>query len=249
MDDPDVIAYLFAADGVIENRALHVIYMKENEEHFIPHRKRPVDMDPAPQDEGLDRWEKEKTEPPEESEPDVFPHDGPCLVFRFSKPPKTRKGIVAGCSPKADIVMLKLKGISRCHFALTFDDENRLVVRDLGSSMGTCMLYGSVSDPAEPRSNVDFSAEGPGLFDGRPPIIKILDKLQFKLAVPRHDITSDTYLANVKRFREGTADTLFAGMELLSRAPPEPPTLAAGNRGEQQGAGADLVEVFGASGG
>ncbi|KAB8356484.1 hypothetical protein FH972_024067 [Carpinus fangiana] len=230
MDDPDVIAYLFAADGVSENRALDVIYMAENEQHFLPSQQRPVDTDPASQEEDLDRWDREATEPPEKRARDAFPHHGPCLVFRFSKPPKTRKGVVGGRSPKADIVMPKLKSISRCHFALTFDDRNRLVVRDLGSGMGTCMLYGSVSEHAEPGFNVDFSAEGPALLDGRPPIIKILDDLQFKLVVPRHDITSHTYLANVKRFREGSAETedLFTGMELLSRARTELPTPAAG---------------------
>lgn len=126
--------------------------------------------------------------------------------------------------------MPRLKSISRYHFALTFNDENRLVVRDLGSGMGTYMLYGNVSEPSEPRFNVDFSAEGPSLLDGRPPIIKILDDLQFKLVVPRHDITSDTYLENIKRFRQGSADAedLFADMELLSRAPTELSTPAPG---------------------
>ena len=230
MDDPDVIAYLFAADGVSQNRALPVIYMAENEQHFLPPRQRPVDTDPASQEEGLDRWEREETEPPEEREQDAFPHQGPCLVFRFSKPPRTRKGVVCGRSPMADIVMPQLKSISRCHFALTFDGQNRLVVRDLGSCVGTTMLYGNVSEDAEPRFKVDFSAEGPGLLEGRPPIIKILDDLQFKLVVPRHDVTSATYLENVRRFREGSAGTedLLAGMELLSRAPTELPTPAAG---------------------
>lgn len=95
MNDPDVIAYLFAADGVSDNMAQGVIYMEKNKEHFLPPRRRPVDTDPTSPEEGPDRWDKEATEPPEEREQDAFPHHGPCLVFRFSKPPKTRKGVVA----------------------------------------------------------------------------------------------------------------------------------------------------------
>ncbi len=130
MDDPDVIAYLFAADGVTRNRALDVIYMVENKEHFLPPQQRSGDTDPASREEDLDRWEREATEPPNETERDAFPNHGPCLVFCFSKPPKTRKGVVGGRSLNADIVMPTLKSISRYHFALTFDNKNLLVVRD-----------------------------------------------------------------------------------------------------------------------
>jgi hypothetical protein len=139
-----------------------------------------------------------------------------------------RKGVVGERNLNADILMPKLKSRSRYHFALTFDDKNLLVVRDLGSSVGTRMLYGSVSEHVKPGFNVDFSAEGPSFLDGRPPIIKILNDLKFKLVVPRHDVTSDTYLANVKRFREGLVETedLFAGVKLLSRAATELPTPA-----------------------
>jgi serine/threonine-protein kinase Chk2 len=108
--------------------------------------------------------------------------------------------------------------------------SHRLVVRDLGSSSGTCMLYGSMSEEAEPGFNIDFSAEGPSLLNMRPPIIKVHNRLQLKLVVPLHDITSDTYLPNVERFRKGSADAedLFADIELLGRASTELPTPAPG---------------------
>lgn len=192
--------------------------------------------EPASQEEEeqevLDRWEREGTEPPEKKKEDFspFPHNGPCLMFRFTKPPRTRREIMCGYSQHAEITTPQLKSISRCHFALTFDNNNRLVVRDLNSGIGTCMLYGSLSEKAEPGFNVDLSAEGPNILDERPAIIKLLDDLQFKLVVPRHDIMSETYLANVERFRQGTADAedLLASMELLNRAPTELPTPAPG---------------------
>jgi hypothetical protein len=230
MDDPDVIAYLFAADGVSQNVALHAIYAEENKQHFLPPRQHPEDTDPTSQEEeGLDRWGRESTAPPDscEGERDAFPHREPCLMLRFSKPPKTRKGVVCGRNLNADIVMIH-QNVSRYHFALAFDDENRLVVRDLGSRAGTCVLYDT--EHREPGFGGTFSAEGPGLLRGQPPIIKILDDLQFKLVVPRHDVTSDKYLANVKRFREGSAKTedLLADIELLSRPPTVLPTPAPG---------------------
>ena len=225
MDDPDVIAYLFAAHGVSRSLAEDAIYMEENKHHFLPPKQLQVNVDPQPQD-GLDRWARAATEPPEERERSPFPHDGPCLEFRFSKPPKTRKGLVGGRCPKSDIVMPQLRSISWYHFALTFDHENRLVVRDLGSKLGTRVLYGSLSEEGERGIGVDFSAEGPDILGGRPPILKFESDVQFLLVVPRHDITSSRYLANVARFREGSAETadLFADMALQSRVPTELPT-------------------------
>lgn len=224
LDDPDVIAYLFPVHSLRRNKAKDVIL--ENKIHLIHLRGSRIDIHPQPQDHGLDRAVRSATESPEEKETDIFSSDDACLEFRFSKPPKTSKGLVAGRCPSSDIVIPNVKGSSWYHFALTFDHDNRFIVRDLGSTVGTRMLYGSLSEDAKRGFNVDFSAEGPPLLHSRPPIIKITSELHFVLVMPRHDITSSTYLAGVARFREGTADAanLFSDMALQSHVRTELPT-------------------------
>ena len=231
MNDPDVIAYLFAADGVSDNLATDAIYIEENKHRFVPARQRKHNVAPAPLKDDLGRWMRAATEQPEEDadekeNADIIPHDGPCLALRFSQPPKTRRGLMVGPCPDLDIVMPKLMSISWYHFTFTFDDENLLIIRDLGSTVGTRVLYGDSDEDAQRGFSVDFSAQGPNLLKRKPPVIKIRPKLQFKLVVPNHDTTSPTYLANVARFREGTAGTenLFADLALRSRVTTELPT-------------------------
>lgn len=61
-------------------------------------------------------------------------------------------------------------------------------------------------------------------------IIKVTKFLHFRLVVPRHDISSDSYRAKVDRFRAGTADaeqlndlSLIGLYRVKTIAPPSPP--------------------------
>ena len=228
MNDPDVIAYLFAADGVKNNCAIDVINLAQNQHLVVAPRKRKpkkLAAPPPPQEADLDRCARGATEQPEEKEneeetEDIIPHEGAYLRLLFSKPPKTPNGLRRGrSSPDVDILVPEYRGVSRLHFALTFDSQNRLIIRDLKSTIGTRVLYGDSDEDAQRGFGADFSARGPALVGDRPPIIKILGDLQFKLVVPHHDITSSAYLERVARFREGTAEAgdLFADLALLSR--------------------------------
>ena len=187
MYDPDVIAYLFAAEGTGYRRAIDVIYMKENKHLFVPPRPRQLDI-------FADRSARAATEPPDEEDNNNNKYNniqehGPCLKLPFSKPPNTAKGMVAGRCPDSYIVLPKLKGISWFHFTLTFNEENRLVVRDLGSTGGTRVLYGTEEDSARGFS-MDFSAHGPEILGGRPPVIKLFweSSIQISRAEPRYQL-------------------------------------------------------------
>ncbi|KAL8855290.1 MAG: hypothetical protein Q9178_008062 [Gyalolechia marmorata] len=219
MNDPDVIAYLFPVDGNGGAKARVAIHMVENKDRFVPPRQPRTDLFAESDDSEDDRYTRETTEEEEEEDDGGggTQEDGPCLALRFSQLPKTRRGLVAGRGPKSDIVLPKLKRVSASHFALTFDDENELVMRDLNSTMGTGVLYSNPDDAARRGFGIDFSARGPDLLGGKAPVIKILSNLMFKLVVPHHDTSSSTYLDNVARFRQGTpdiSDDLFADLAL-----------------------------------
>ncbi|KAL8931805.1 MAG: hypothetical protein Q9216_007066 [Gyalolechia sp. 2 TL-2023] len=219
MYDPDVIAYLFPVKGKGRQGAINTIYMKENAARFGSAGQQ--DDFPSQPAETLARSVREATEQPEE---DDAQEDEPYLILTFSSPPKTPLGYLAGRCPDSDLVLTKYKGVSWYHFALTFDDDNCLIVRDLDSTVGTRVIYDT--EDGERGHGIAWSARGPGLVNGKPPVIKVVGDLQFKLVVPNHDTSSKTYLDNVARFRQGTAATedLFHGLKLLSPVKTELPT-------------------------
>lgn len=219
MNDPDVIAYLFPPEGQGRDGAAEAISMPPNRSRFLPPRRRnnPIEPAPIPQRRGL----REATEQPEEVE-DL--EHLPCLELRFSNPPKTQLGLVAGRSPQADLVLPKLTGVSWYHFALTFDEEMCLVVKDLDSTVGTRVIYDG--EEGQRGHGIAWSARGPSLVKGEVPVIKLVGELQFRLVVPDHAVTSRTYRDNVTQFLKGAvpADDLFSDMKISSRTRTELPT-------------------------
>ncbi|KAK2592814.1 hypothetical protein QQS21_009482 [Conoideocrella luteorostrata] len=143
--------------------------------------------------------------------------------------------MVAGCNPKADIVLPKGFGISSYQFALTFDMEKCLVVKDLNSSLGTRVIYDNEEE--QPGHGVTWRACGPRLAKSLEPVIKVNDMLQFRLVVPYHDVTSPIYRHNVDRFLEGSASTgnLFSDMNITSRTQTELPTDCGADKPSAQG--------------
>ncbi|CAJ2508627.1 Uu.00g136530.m01.CDS01 [Anthostomella pinea] len=221
--DPDAVAYLFPVEGQGRSGAKVAIHSEHNADLMVSARSRDGSPPPpSPQPVQInDRFVREATEQPDES--DEIP-DEPYLKIPFSKPPKTTSGYVAGCSLNSDLVLPKYKGVSWYHFALTFDNENCLVVRDLNSTVGTRVIYDT--EAGERGHGIAWSTCGPALAKGKAPIIKVVGDLQFKLVVPNHDRTSKAYLDNVARFRKGstTADDLFHDLKLLTRTQTELPT-------------------------
>ena len=219
MYDPDVIAYLFPPDGQGRDGALKAINMPASKSRLLPPRRRNDLIDPAPETQS--GFVREATEQPEEVD-DL--ERLPCLVLRFSDRPKSRLGLVAGRSPPADLMMPQFKGVSGSHFALTFDEQKELVVKDLDSLVGTRVIYNG--EEGQRGHGVTWSARGPGLMQGKAPVIKVVGELQFKLVVPDHDRASQTYLDNVTRFLQGSvaAEDLFSDLKIISRTRTELPT-------------------------
>ena len=93
MNDLDVIAYLFPADGLSIKQAKTAIYMEENNDRSVP-RQRKDELQPNP-NYGPDRFVRAPTEQPDERDDNKTQENRPCLILRFSQPPKTKKGLVA----------------------------------------------------------------------------------------------------------------------------------------------------------
>ncbi|KAI9671163.1 MAG: hypothetical protein M1817_003670 [Caeruleum heppii] len=194
MYDPDVIAYLFPPEWQGRTGAERAINMRVNRSRFLPARRHNDPIRPAP--ESQSRFGREETEQPEEVDDlELLP----CQVLRFSNPPKTRLGLVAGRSLQADLVLPRFIG--------TWTPR-------------------SEREEGQRGHGVAWSARGPSLVKGRVPVIKVVGKLQFRLVVPDHDITSQTYRDNVARFLEGAApaEDLFLDIKITSRTRTELPT-------------------------
>lgn len=219
MYDPDIIAYLFPAEGAGRDGAIEAITSSDNESRCLPPRRRDILIKRTTKTGSP--FVREATEQPEEvNDLDRLP----CLVLKFSDRPKSRLGLVGGREPTADLRMPDIKGVSGTYFTLTFDEQKELIVKDLNSLVGTRVIYDD-ENPLRGHGIV-WSARGPSLTNGKAPVLKVFEELQFRIVVPNHDITSTVYLDNVARFFEGAAaaEDLFSDLKIISRARTELPT-------------------------
>ncbi|KAL3957297.1 hypothetical protein ACCO45_007875 [Purpureocillium lilacinum] len=118
-----------------------------------------------------------------------------------------------------------LKGISNHHFSLTFDDANRLIVRDWGSLLGTEVTYDAQGHGK--RSNFRWIVSGDPNPEEKTSIrITVHDTVEFQIVAAHHDLTSPDYIAKVNWFRQGTTSTedLFRDLGVPQRPDTELPT-------------------------
>lgn len=62
----------------------------------------------------------------------------------FDSMPKTYYSLRVSRDSDAEFRILDLLGVSAYYFALTFDANYRLIVRDLGSTYGTSVIYDNI---------------------------------------------------------------------------------------------------------
>ncbi|KAG5975112.1 hypothetical protein E4U55_007853 [Claviceps digitariae] len=166
--------------------------------------------------------EKVETESPDEQpdeQPDE-PPDGdaasynrePCIEIRLDKIPRSNHGITFGCSAKCDVILPNFPGISNRHFSLTFDDEGRLIARDMGSESGTIITIitydGKVTDS---RRNFSWIVQPPSCVKVAKVIISPHRKVQFRVICVGKAHRSPAYLDKVNNFRQGstTEENIF----------------------------------------
>lgn len=194
-DPGDVILWLLPHTGAGFDGAEVTTDLSKNKSRLIAARCG------AAKEREITRVEREGTEVPQER--GSF-EDTPSLVFLFSHGARTSLGVVGGCAMDADFHISDMVGVSRYHLAITFDAQNRPILRDLGSTSGTKLTYNG--EKGYRLSNFDWPLVGPSIANGRPPILNITDQIQFKVILPSRDYTSPGHIERVARFRAGTED-------------------------------------------
>ncbi|QPH09512.1 hypothetical protein C2857_000318 [Epichloe festucae Fl1] len=154
------------------------------------------------------RDDREVTEPPDEQvdrEESEF-NGKPFLEIKFSKVPRSSYGVIFGCGMNCDVVLPDLRGISRYHFSLTFDERGRFIVKDLHSLAGTEVTYDG--EGGGRRRNFHWIVGGDHNAHKREKIIiKVHEDVQFQIVVAEHDVHSESYKAQVKEFCDGNTTT------------------------------------------
>lgn len=199
MTDTDLIACVYPHFDENMQSAMEAIDLDMNKPRYVPGFNRPESRN-----DSRGRGSTEEPESRRGSDLDKHIH----LELRFKNGPKTPHGFVFGRDEDCDIVLPDFRGVSTYHFALTFDDQNRPIVKDLGSFIGTQVTYNG--DGLGWRS--DFTWIVGGLDDPQeetpiktPIVIHVNKHLKFQLVVSRHDLNSHLYKNNIRLFRQGTA--------------------------------------------
>ncbi|KAK3693310.1 checkpoint kinase [Podospora appendiculata] len=213
-DDNNVVTYIYPAVGTSGyGDAVLCIERNEKSPMYLPPRRyrfRAREEAKSGSPDICARSEREPTAEEEIEEGGRQLHDHldyeACLRITFDCTPKTCHGVRAGRGKDAELYLPGRLKVSTYHFALTFDANYHLIVRDLGSKSGTAVIY---DDMERGRCrNFDWIVGGSDFLQKVTSIVvKLSDDLQFRLVVPQHDINSKSYRDKVDRFRAGTTDT------------------------------------------
>ncbi|KAJ8126473.1 hypothetical protein O1611_g7166 [Lasiodiplodia mahajangana] len=191
MRDTDTIALLYPGIGTEGFRLANwTIKQEKGKQRYVPKkRERPPLVVAQPLVTG--NCQDREATPESEEQHNALDYEA-CLKINLSQIPQTSLGLVAGCDPKADIVLPPGSGISFHHFSLTFDNAYRLVVRDLGSRAGTAVVYGDQDEG--PRSTFQWIVGGDeNLKDQEKIIIRVVKRVQFRIVVNKYDINSKAF--------------------------------------------------------
>ncbi|KAI0402515.1 hypothetical protein F4802DRAFT_608623 [Xylaria palmicola] len=221
MTNIDIVGRLYPGVGTEGfDAAAFAIGLDRNEQRYVARRREKPQLVVAQPQVAYSSQDREATQDPEK-------HDSldytAYLKIDLSQIPKTSLGLVAGWDPRSDIVLPQVPGVSFHHFSLTFNDAYCLVVRDLGSRIGTSVIYGDKDEG--PRSNYPWIVGGDENLKGRGPItIRVVLDLQFRIVVNAYDINSEAFQAKVNAFRAGTAglEDTFGNLDI--RPPTQLPT-------------------------
>ncbi|KFH48245.1 Inhibitor of nuclear factor kappa-B kinase subunit beta-like protein [Hapsidospora chrysogenum ATCC 11550] len=194
MQQGDIVAYLYILPETVP-AALDVL---KSSSRYVPPRQKPS----RPSQHS--RRQRQSTEPPEDEGASSSLGHSPCLVVKFSDIPRTNRGLVFGSNEYCDVVV-NVKGMSQCHFSLTFDEQRRLIVKDLGSLIGTQVTYDREGEG--PRRQFQWIVSSHDILDGKNSIvIKVKGVISLRVIVPPHDVSSPAYIRAVGRFCEGASN-------------------------------------------
>ncbi|KAK3369112.1 hypothetical protein B0T24DRAFT_353504 [Lasiosphaeria ovina] len=185
MVDPNLIACIYPYDSLLY--AVETINMRENQSRRI--------VCPETESQNLNMYGGYYA-----------------LELRFNEAPGPSKGqgFVFGTNPDSDIVLPRskcLKGVWSTRCAISFEDRDRLTLKDLGKGDGIAVVYpGRVENPELgilrdilPDSSASASAGASA--GGKYPLVVMLHRdLKFYIMVSDHDVDSALHKGNVSRF-------------------------------------------------
>ena len=126
------------------------------------------------------------------------------ILISFDKLPKTSRGLIFGHNKDSDVKLPYSPGLSGFHFSISFDDQWRLIVKDLNSTHGTQVTYGDKGKGEGLRRNFQWIVDGVDVLSSGPIVIRVHDKLSFHLVPEKHDMTKREIKAKVDAFRQGS---------------------------------------------
>ncbi|AEO63070.1 uncharacterized protein THITE_2107922 [Thermothielavioides terrestris NRRL 8126] len=211
MEDTDLIACVYPFEDT-SGFGRKAIEADKNQLRLVP-AQLPVEVQ-------HDRPEPQYTEPRGEANVPAYLH-GPGLELRFSQGPRMSTGFVFGCGPDCDIVLPPIRGISVRHFALTFDDKHRPIVKDLETSMGTEVIYDRQGHGR--RSGFVWIVGGHDILRGKTIVVNVNRVLKFQIVVNEPALRSKDYINNVSQFWQGSVDAenLLDSLGLRTQPPTE----------------------------
>ncbi|KAL8312922.1 hypothetical protein RB593_007247 [Gaeumannomyces tritici] len=128
----------------------------------------------------------------------------PCIRVTFDSILKTRHGLRVGSAGDAEF---QVPGISGYHFAVAFDNDSHLVIRDLGSTNGTTVIYDKKK--LGPWQDFSWIVGGSEFLQKVDKVdVRVTNMGQFRLIIPRHDYRSESYRDRVEKFRTGTTSEI-----------------------------------------
>ncbi|OHW93909.1 CAMK family protein kinase [Colletotrichum incanum] len=142
----------------------------------------------------------------------------PALELSFTNPPKNHLGFVLGTDPDVcDVVLPSLPGISPVHCHITFDAEQRLILRDT-SETGTAVWYDGNSNGDRRRESWALSS---GCTYGFPSMVDrvVIDvqTVRFQVLVNEaHLLRPEVYQENVNNFMS----SLASGSSVMEKSLP-----------------------------
>ncbi|TKA28280.1 hypothetical protein B0A54_17131 [Friedmanniomyces endolithicus] len=195
----DLIARLYPYGEGEDGLAIRTVKLRQNHSRMIDVRKDYSELH--------GRHSRESTAPLSDVEDEVEKETvgGKGLQLTFTHGPKAGHGFKIGTDPNnCDIVIPLLKGISRCHCSLTFDEERRLILRDC-SSNGTVVTYDGKG--GQKRRHFTWILSGHEVpNDARSVVIRLHTALQLQIVVAKPTFPH-VYSENVDEFLQETAVT------------------------------------------
>ena len=208
VEDANSVARIFPYGG---SYAKATISKSENSSRHFDATKRAQSLGPSSRETTVSL---ESQEDHEDARDKAYEFDNG-LHLTFGHPPKGRIGFAFGRNPNAcDVVLPNVgSGISGRHFYLTFDHQNRLIIKD-ASRNGTIVEYNGKGGFR--RKSFTWIISGHSVVDRKKLIVvKPHDQIWLRIVVSKHQACKSEYVDNVRRFREEMTENDQLPMSLL----------------------------------